>query len=184
MYSSVVLAISLMLAASAFAQTHKFKDHQHSETDDVSDTTSINSTTDSGEDPAATDPPEAPVTTDPATKDPAATDPPEEPAVTDPNEDPSTSSPSGSVFDSMSDDVCPAMLDPVVVENFRLIAPELVQRCEALRDAPPSPTTPTTTSPPPTSDQSPLPSDQNALSPDALGTVPVEEGSTTGSTQP
>jgi hypothetical protein len=173
-YSSVVLAISLMLAASAFAQTHKFKDHQHRETDDVSRTVSMDSTTDSSKDPAATDPPppEAPATTDPAATGPPA----EDPAVTDSTEDTSTPS----VFDAMSDDVCPAVLNPAVVENFRAMSPELVQRCEALRDAPPAPTTPTPTP----SDQSPLPSEQNALSTGAPGTVPAEEGNTTGSTQP
>jgi hypothetical protein len=166
-YSSVVLAISLMLAASAFAQTHKFKDHRHVETDEVSHTVTMNPASD----PAATDPPppEAPATTGPPAEDPAVTDSTEE-----------TSTPS--VFDSMSDDVCPAVLNPAVVENFRAMSPELVQRCEALRDAPPpAPTTPT---PSTTSDQSSLPSEQNALLTGAPGTVPTGEGNTTGSTQP
>ena len=157
MYSFFVLAISVVLAASAFAQPLKDKNKQHWETRDVSNTIFIDSTTDFGEDPATTDP----------TEDPAATYPGEDPAAMDPIEDSATPPPSDSVFDSMSDDACPGVLDPVVVESFRVTAPTLVQRCEALRDA--SLTAPTTTS-----DQSTLPSDQ--------GTVPAEEN-TIGSTQ-
>ena len=153
MYSSVVLAISLILAASAFAQTHKFKDHQNSETGDVSHTVTMNdSTTDLPED-SATDPTE---------------DPPEDP-TTEPTEDTSEAPPpSDSVFASMSDDACPGVLDPVVVDSFRVMAPTLVQRCEALRHAPP-------TSPITTSDQGIPPTDPSILSSDP-DTVPEVEG--------
>jgi hypothetical protein len=158
MYSFFVLTISVLLAASAYAQPLKNKDKQHWETRDVSNTISMDSTTDFGEDPATTD----------HTEDPAATDPGEDPAAMDPIEDPAAPPPSDSVFASMSDDACPGVLDPVVVERFRVIAPTLVQRCEDLRDAP------LLTSPTTTSDQSTLPSDQ--------GTVPAEEN-TIDSTQ-
>jgi hypothetical protein len=172
-YSSMVLAISLILAASAFAQPQKFREHNDVETGDVSRTVTMDDSTTDPPDDSVTDPTE---------------DPPEDsttaPTV-DTSEDTSEAPPpSDSVFASMSDDACPGVLNPVVVESFRVMAPTLVQRCEALQDVPPT-SSPTTASDPstPPMDPSTPPIDPSILSSDP-GTVPEVEGIPIDANQP
>ena len=98
LYSVLVLVLSAVLAASAFAQETT---DQESETADINrevvvDEPSSDSSTDSAEDPST--PPPA----------------------------------SDSIFASMPDDICPAVLDPFIVESFRDAAPALLERCETL----------------------------------------------------
>jgi cytoskeletal protein RodZ len=97
LYSVVVLVLSAVLAASAFAQET---------TDQESETADINRE--------------------------VVVDEPSSDSSTDSAEDPSTPPASDSIFASMPDDICPAVLDPFIVESFRDAAPALLERCETL----------------------------------------------------
>ncbi|MDX6382334.1 MAG: hypothetical protein QOI57_3358 [Rubrobacteraceae bacterium] len=98
LYSALVIVLSVVLSASAFAQTQTTD--QQTQSGDSSTTGTISSGSSS----------------DPSTG----------------SADPSTPPPSDGTLASMPDSVCPAVLNPLVVEHFRVMAPTLVARCEAL----------------------------------------------------